>query len=199
MSETSEPPEPPEPPEPESKSGLVAFESRDFRKVFAARVLNGMATNMLHIAIGWEVYRITRDPFALALIGLFMFMPNILFFLAAGATADRLPRRLVLASCYLLHTLAALSLFFIFSTDVPDMALVYTALFLIGTGRCFSQPASHAIVPNIVPKEHFTNAVAWGSSGQQISVIIGPAVGGGLWCSARRWDLPRSPPSSPPI
>ena len=164
----------------EARAGLVAFQSVDFRKIFGARVLNGLAANMLHIAVGWEVYQVTRDPFALALVGLFMFAPNIMFFLIAGATADRLPRRLVLASCYLLHTVAAASLFFIFSAQTPNMILVYIALFAIGTGRCFAQPASHAIVPNIVPKEHFTNAVAWGSSGQQIAVIAGPAIGGGL-------------------
>ncbi|MBT7235735.1 MAG: MFS transporter [Rhodospirillaceae bacterium] len=164
----------------ESRAGLVAFQSVDFRKIFGARVLNGLAANMLHIAVGWEVYKVTRDPFALALVGLFMFAPNIMFFLIAGATADRLPRRLVLASCYLLHTAAAASLFFLFSAQTPNMVLVYIALFAIGTGRCFAQPASHAIVPNIVPKEHFTNAVAWGSSGQQIAVIAGPAIGGVL-------------------
>ena len=164
----------------ESRAGLVAFQSVDFRKRFGARVLNGLAANMLHIAVGWEVYKVTRDPFALALVGLFMFAPNIMFFLIAGATADRLPRRLVLASCYLLHTAAAASLFFLFSAQTPNMVLVYIALFAIGTGRCFAQPASHAIVPNIVPKEHFTNAVAWGSSGQQIAVIAGPAIGGVL-------------------
>ena len=164
----------------ESRAGLVAFQSVDFRKIFGARVLNGLAANMLHIAVGWEVYKVTRDPFALALVGLFMFAPNIMFFLIAGATADRLPPRLVLASCYLLHTAAAASLFFLFSAQTPNMVLVYIALFAIGTGRCFAQPASHAIVPNIVPKEHFTNAVAWGSSGQQIAVIAGPAIGGVL-------------------
>jgi MFS family permease len=114
------------------------------------------------------------------LVGLFLFAPNILFFLIAGATADRLPRRLVLASCYLLHTVAAAALYFIFSSQTPNIILVYLALFAIGAGRCFAQPASHAIVPNIVPKEHFTNAVAWGSSGQQLAVIVGPAIGGGL-------------------
>jgi predicted MFS family arabinose efflux permease len=51
-------------------------------------------------------------------------------------------------------------------------------IFVIGTGRTFSAPASSALVPNVVPPEHFPNAVAWSNATWELAVIIGPMIGG---------------------
>lgn len=163
-----------------STTGFVAFRHPDFVHVFAARVLNGLATNMLHIAIGWEVWRITGEPLMLGYVGMAMFVPNPLFFLAAGVAADRFPRRHVLSLSYALQLACALALLAIFAGEDPSMPLVLAILFLVGVGRIFSQPANHGLLPNVVPKEHFPNAIAWGNLGQQFATISGPAIGGAL-------------------
>jgi MFS family permease len=54
-------------------------------------------------------------------------------------------------------------------------------LFLIGSGRAFSGPASSALLPHLVPTEHFVNAITWGATVFQIANITGPAVGGLLY------------------
>jgi MFS family permease len=54
-------------------------------------------------------------------------------------------------------------------------------LFLIGTARSFSGPASSALVPHLVPERHFVNAVTWGGAIWQFSNITGPALGGLLF------------------
>src|SRR6185437_10400335 len=54
-------------------------------------------------------------------------------------------------------------------------------LFLLGTGRSFSGPASSAFLPHLVPKEDFVNAVSWGASIFQLANFIGPALGGLLF------------------
>ncbi len=54
-------------------------------------------------------------------------------------------------------------------------------LFLIGTGRAFSGPASSALLPHLVPKDDFVNAVSWGASIFQMANFVGPAVGGLLF------------------
>ena len=62
---------------------------------------------------------------------------------------------------------------------------------VIGTGRAFSGPASSALVPHLVPTEHFVNAVTWGATVFQIANIAGPAVGGLLFTlPLARWGLP---------
>jgi MFS family permease len=63
---------------------------------------------------------------------------------------------------------------------MQNVYFIYAVLFLIGTGRAFSGPASSALLPHLVPKEHFVNAVAWGATIFQIANITGPALGGRL-------------------
>lgn len=159
-------------------TGFVAFRHRDFRLVFVNRILSAMATAMIQVAIGWEIYVITADPFMLGLVGLCLFLPNLIFFLPAGMVADRFPRRLVIISSYCVQVMAALMLFLVFSDDTPSVVLVLAIIFIIGTGRTFSAPASTALVPNVVPPEHFPNAVAWSNATWELAVILGPMIGG---------------------
>jgi MFS family permease len=58
---------------------------------------------------------------------------------------------------------------------------IYAVLFVIGTGRAFSGPASSALIPHLVPEEHFVNAVTWGGAIFQLANITGPALGGLLF------------------
>jgi hypothetical protein len=58
---------------------------------------------------------------------------------------------------------------------------IFALLFVIGTGRAFSGPASTALVPHLVPRENFVNAITWGSAIFQIANIVGPAIGGVLF------------------
>src|SRR5258708_36120309 len=55
---------------------------------------------------------------------------------------------------------------------------IYFVLVLLGIVRCFNWPASRALLPQLVPEEHFSNAVAWTASTFQIEKIAGPAIGG---------------------
>jgi MFS family permease len=163
-----------------SLSGAVAFRYRDFRLVFAGRILSATGTAMLSVAMGWEMWRITGDAFVLGLVGLVLFVPNLVFFLPAGAIADRFPRRLVLVASYGLQALAASLLWLVFQAESPSVPLVLAVLFLVGTGRTFSAPASQALVTNVVPPEHFPNAVAWTNATWELAVIVGPMMGGAL-------------------
>jgi MFS family permease len=159
-------------------AGRAALQHPDFIKMLAARVTNSTATNMLHVVVGWEVYRFTGDPLALGLLGLAQFLPNILFFLLTGFAADRLPRQALLATCFSIQTLAAVALLLIVGAPQPALPAILAVLFVIGTCRAFAQPTGQALIPNLVPSEHLGNAIAWASSGVQLAVIVGPALGG---------------------
>jgi predicted MFS family arabinose efflux permease len=161
-------------------TGWAAFTHRDFQLFFVVRVLNGAMGVMLQLAIGWEVWRITRDEWALGMIGLVMFAPNFIFFLAAGTIADRLKRQYILGFSYACQAVCAILLIDALDEASPNMHLAYVILFTLGTLRAFSQPAQGSILPNVVPPEHFSNAVAWSSSAHQLSVVIGPVIAGAL-------------------
>ena len=91
-------------------TGWVAFTHRDFRLFFIVRILNGAMGVMLQLAIGWEVWHITRDEWTLGMIGLVLFAPNLLFFLAAGTVADRVKRQYILGTSYAVQAICAILL-----------------------------------------------------------------------------------------
>src|SRR3989337_1019709 len=68
---------------------------RDYPRLLLSSVAYGFGRQMVFVAVGWQVYDISRNPFHLGLVGLAEFLPLLLFALPAGAIADRLPRKLV--------------------------------------------------------------------------------------------------------
>lgn len=160
---------------------LAAFRYRDFRFWAAWRFSFGLAYQMKNVAIGWYIYDMTGSALALGLAGLVTFLPSVVLALVTGYVVDTYDRKLV---CGLSTGLTAVAMAAIVAGLLSGHApvwLVYLATFLAGIGRAFSGPSSQAITPNLVPREHFANAVTWISSAWQVSTIIGPAVGGILY------------------
>jgi len=62
--------------------------NRDFACFLSARFLASLAVQMQTVAVGWQVYEVTRDPLDLGLIGLSQFLPFVLLVLPAGHLAD---------------------------------------------------------------------------------------------------------------
>lgn len=145
---------------------------------------------MQSVAVGWQVYEITHRPLDLGLTGLAQFLPGILLFLVAGHAADRFDRRKLLTICYVGFAItSALLLFVALNREALDrygsVRPIFAILFLLGVIRSFSMPSSRALLPELVPEEHFQNAVAWNSSMFQFATILGPVTGGLLYASFR--------------
>jgi MFS family permease len=165
-------------------SATVAWQSRDFRFYSAARVLGIMGAEAQAVGVAWQVYQITHSALALGYTGLALFLPGLFFVLPAGHVADRYDRRAVIIACYSLQAVATTLLLWLSLRGIGSIWVVYAILFIIGTGRCFSGPAASALVPTLVPKEHFVNAVTWGATIYQISNATGPMIGGLLFTVA---------------
>ncbi len=133
---------------------------------------------MQTVAVGWQVYEITRDPLDLGLIGLSQFLPFVVLVLPAGHLADRYDRQKVLAGCYALELVCALLLLAFTLSGVAAAWPVFAVMVLFGVARAFSMPAGQALLPNVVPPALFGRAVAVNSSTWQLSTIAGPALGG---------------------
>jgi MFS family permease len=164
-----------------SKSVAAAFQSRDFRLYQLARALVIIGAEAQTLAVAWQVYQLTHRAINLGYTGLALFLPGLLFILPSGHVADRFDRRMVILICYSLQVLCTLTLFFFAWSGLRSVWPIYAVLLLIGTGRSFSGPASSALIPHLVPKEHFVNAVTWGATTFQIANISGPALGGILF------------------
>ncbi len=158
--------------------GYVAFRYRDFRLHCAARLIMGIAMSMQAVAIGWYVYSVTKSPLALGLTGLSTFLPSAFFALFTGHVADTYNRRIIVTICFSIFAMASLGLLWVVLTGVTDVTPIYVFTTIGGTARAFSNPAAQSLTPNLVPKQHFANAVTWYSSAWSASRIVGPAIGG---------------------
>lgn len=133
------------------------------------------------VAVAWQVYSITHRAIDLGYTGLALFLPGLFFLLPAGHVADRFDRRLVILCCYTLQLFCTVTLIALACRQTHNILLIYAVLVLIGTGRAFSSPASSALLPHLVPEQHFVNAVTWGGAIFQIANVAGPALGGLLF------------------
>ena len=162
-------------------SGLAAFRHLDFSLYAIERFSVVAALEMQSVAVGWQVYEITRRPLDLGLVGLAQFLPNILLFLLAGHAADRFNRKKLLLVCNGGFALCSGLLIAITRSGVQSVAPIYAVLVLLGVVRAFNSPAGRALLPLLVPTEVFPNAVAWNATTFQAATILGPALGGLLY------------------
>lgn len=170
----------------------AAFASRDFRHYQLARLLVIVGAEAQAVAVAWQIYQITHSALDLGYTGLALFLPGIIFLLISGHTADRYDRRRIILVCYGLQCVCTGTLFLLAWQGTRHVLALFAVLFLIGTGRSFSGPASSALLPHLVPKGDFVNAVSWGASIFQMANFVGPAIGGLLFTlPVQRW-LPRS-------
>jgi MFS family permease len=165
----------------ENRAAGAAFRYPNFRLFQAARFLMVAGLEMQSVAVGWQIYEITRRPLDLGLVGLAQFLPGLLLFLLGGHVADRFDRRLVLVGCYSSFALCSLALLAISLHGLHGIAPVYLVLVAIGLVRVFNGPAGQAFSPLLVPAAVFPNAAAWGSSIFNAATILGPVFGGVLY------------------
>ncbi|HEY2466946.1 MAG TPA: MFS transporter [Terracidiphilus sp.] len=163
------------------RRGMEAFAFRDFRRYQLARVAVILGAEAQAVAVAWQVYSITHRAIDLGYTGLALFLPGLFFLLPAGHVADRFDRRHVILWCYSLQVFCSLTLLLLAVLGTGHVFFIYSVLFLIGTGRAFSAPASSALLPHLVPEKHFVNAVTWGGAIFQLANVTGPALGGLLF------------------
>ncbi len=165
-------------------SWAAAFSHRQFNLFQAARLLAVLASQMQSVAIGWQVYAVTRRPMDLAWVGLAQFFPALLLSLITGHVADRVERRRILMACHAALGMLSLALLLLARSGGQHLPGIYAVLVGVGIARAFMGPANQSIVPSLVPVEHFANAVTWGSFFWQAAMVVGPTLGGILYATA---------------
>ncbi|MGB9235671.1 MAG: MFS transporter, partial [Terriglobales bacterium] len=166
-------------------AGRIAFTYPNFVAYTLARFFIVLALEMQSVAVGWQVYEITKRPIDLGYVGLAQFLPGFVLFLFAGHAADLFNRRKLLMWCYAGYALSSALLLAVTRRAPVSVHLIYVVLVLVGSVRAFSFPVSRAILPHLVPAEHFSNAVAWNASTFQVATIAGPALGGIVYAAFR--------------
>src|SRR5215213_2128276 len=105
---------------------------RPFVLFWVARVAATIGYQMLIVAVGWQLYELTSDPFDLGLIGLIQFIPAILLVLVIGQAADRYDRRMLLIGCQAIEAIAVTSLLGAILMGAITRELILGAAFIMG-------------------------------------------------------------------
>lgn len=158
-----------------------AFRHRGFALFWTSRLATVFATQIVSVAVGWQVYDLTRNPFDLGLVGLVQFAPALMLVLVTGAVADRFNRRMIVAAAQAAEAGCAAGLLALTVSGDIEVGHIFALLFVFGVARAFMNPASQSLIPNLVPERDLGSAIALSASSWQLATIGGPVAGGLLY------------------
>jgi len=159
----------------------AALRYRGFVLYLASQLFATFASQIVTVAVGWQLYALTGDPLDLGIAGLVEFAPAILLVLLTGQVADRFDRRFVVVVCVAGETLCVAGLLLFTVLGGEKAWHIFLILLGFGLARAFWAPAERALLPNLLPPEVLGRAIALSSSAWQLAAIAGPAVGGLLY------------------
>ncbi|MCB0446808.1 MAG: MFS transporter [Gelidibacter sp.] len=170
---------------PTKKDPYAALRIKEFNIFLLVRFALVFAWSMQFIIIEWEVYSITKDPWALGLIGLMEIIPAVLIALFAGHIVDQKEKRSLLIKCIIGFSIISFGLFLLTWPRIvgnwSTNAILYGVYFLVFCGglvRAFIGPTVFSLIALIVPKKLYPNAATWSSSTWQVASVVGPATAG---------------------
>ena len=165
----------------ESKiSPFLTLKVTHFRNYLLGAFLSEIGNQMQVVAVAWQVYEMTRNPASLGLIGLANFLPIILFSLIGGLVADKVDRKKLLIISQAAQLILAMTFFTLTISHTINPLMIYGILILVATSQSFSIPARQSVLPHLVPKKYFMNAVSLNVLQFQSAIMIGPAIAGFL-------------------
>lgn len=163
------------------RTSLGVFRNRGFVNYWLALLCTGFAVQTQTVAVGWQVYDITRDPFDLGLVGLSQFLPALVLVLVTGAAADRFPRRAIMGVCLLIMASGAAGLLLLTRSGNTNVLFIFALIAVFGLARAFYNPARQAIVANLVPASDLSSAITLNTNANHLATICGPVMGGLLY------------------
>ncbi|MBA2298363.1 MAG: MFS transporter [Actinobacteria bacterium] len=151
---------------------------RDYARLIGSSIAYGFGREMVFVAVGWQVYDISRNPLHLGLVGLAEFLPLLLLALPAGAIADRFSRKLIYIGSLLADAAITAGLLVVSLSGAGSLWPFLALSFASGCSAALGNPAVRSMWPALVPLPLLTSALALRSTVFQATVITGPAVGG---------------------
>jgi MFS family permease len=151
---------------------------REYRKLWTGQVISVMGNQVTRIALPYQVYVLTGSPLAIAVLTAAQLLPILVLSLAAGSIADAFDRRKVLMGTQAGLALTNVCLIVVSLQPNPPIWAIYALAAVIGALLSLDWPARLAAVPRLVPRERLPSAIALTQLSQNMSAIVGPALGG---------------------
>lgn len=137
-----------------------------------------MAYSIEAVAVGWQIYSIRHRPFDLGLVGLMLFLPQLVLALPAGVLADRFDRRMLCVTFALCEMTGLIAFALLAHSANHSIAVYLGAVAAIGVAHALGAPAERSVLAGIVTSSHFVRAQALSSSVGQFIRVGGPALAG---------------------
>lgn len=163
---------------PGTMTSPAVYAQPNLLRFICTRMLIVLSMQVQAVALGWFVYAQTGSALSLGLIGLAQFLPAIPLLAIAGYAADHFDRRKVIMLSQTAQAVGALGLYACVHFMPARMLPIYLMTMVIAGARSFSMPATASLLPNIVTRAQFPQAVAFSSSSMQFAAMVGPAIGG---------------------
>ena len=164
---------------------FAALRYRDFSIVTLNQFCLTLAILIQEIIVAYSLYKITKDPLTLGLIGLAEAIPFIALSLWGGYFADRFNKQNIMKICLFFAVPLPLVLWGLFHAfglgylGVTSLSWgIYAVIFALGTIRGFYNPSATSLKPFLIPRELYANGATWTTIGWQSGVILGPMLGG---------------------
>jgi MFS family permease len=157
---------------------------RAFMQLWLARIASVSASQMLLVALGWQMYELTGSAWDLGLVGLAQFVPALVLTLPAGQWIDRHHRGRILAGCLAVQVAAAAALAWGSAAGWMNREALLAVSVVLGALRALQMPTQQALTPLLVPAVVLPRALAFSSAGLQGAIIAGPALGGFVYTAA---------------
>jgi MFS family permease len=157
---------------------------RDYALLWITTLVTGVSTQMIAVAVGWQVYAIHHNPLDIGLIGLAEFLPLPLLALPAGQLSDRVSRRRVIAVSIVLDAAIVLLLLGVTLAGAHRLWPFIVLAAAAGSSSALGWPALRALPPVLVPMELLPSAMALRSTSFQVATVLGPAIGGLLFAAS---------------
>ncbi|MDP9271708.1 MAG: MFS transporter [Chloroflexota bacterium] len=152
---------------------------RDYRLLVAGSLVSLLGDGFFSVALAWQVYQISNVPTALSIVGVAWTIPVVVFILIGGVFTDRYDRRWLMISADLVRLAAIGAIGLLSVSGALQLWHVVVLIAFVGAGDAFFNPASTAIVPDLLPEERLPQANALQGLVRPLMVrLIGPALGG---------------------
>jgi MFS family permease len=161
--------------------------NRDFGLFWFGMFFENLAVQIESVTIGWQVYTIGRltmsikeSAFLVGMVGLVQFVPLFALTLWAGSLADRHSRKAIVMWSIVVKAIGVLGLVAVAMEPAPNLTHVFIIASIFGVSRAFLSPAATSLTPMLVARADMPQAISLKSLSWQVSVILGPWIGGVL-------------------
>ena len=162
-----------------ARTGL--WRHTDFLILWTGQTLSALGSTVTTLALPLTAALILHaSAFEMGLLSTVATVPNLLFGLVAGVSADRVRRRPLMISAEISRALLLLSIPIAALVHRLTIGQLYAVVFLAGTCTTFFEVANVSYLPSLVGRDHVVSATSRLVASASVAMAVGPGVAGGL-------------------